>query len=243
MIDGKLPKHIAMIMDGNGRWARQQGKARISGHKKGVDTVRNMVSACGNLGIPYLTLFAFSSENWRRPQSEVSFLIELLISTLENEVRKLHENQVNLRIIGDLEKFGSRVKLLVKNAERLTSKHSKLTLTIAINYGGRWDMTQAARKVAEEVAAGQLDATDIGEDTLNRYLSTYGIPDPDLFIRTGGETRISNFLLWQLAYSELFFTNVLWPDFAEEKLHEALQSYAGRQRRFGKTGEQIIAGG
>jgi undecaprenyl diphosphate synthase len=238
----ELPRHVAMIMDGNGRWARQQNKARISGHKKGVDVVRDMVSICGNIGIPYLTLFAFSSENWRRPQSEVSFLVELLISTLESEVRKLHENQVNLRIIGDIGKFGSRAKLLMKNAEQLTVRNSKLTLTIAINYGGRWDVAQACQKLAEQVKKGVVKPEDITEDSIDSYLSTHGIPEPDLFIRTGGETRVSNFLLWQLAYTELYFTETLWPDFNQNCLTQALDSYASRQRRFGKTGEQVSAG-
>ena len=166
-----------------------------------------------------------------------------MISTLENEVRKLHENRVNLRIIGDIDKFGSRIKLLTKNAEQLTTRNSRLNLTIAINYGGKWDLTQAAKSLAAEVRDGKLDADDINEACLSRYLSTANMPDPDLFIRTGGETRVSNFLLWQLAYSELYFTDVLWPDFNEEALNDALNSYACRQRRFGKTGEQVSAGG
>lgn len=201
-----------------------------------------MVRACGHRKIPYLTLFAFSSENWRRPASEVEFLVELLISTLENEIRKLHESGVNLRIIGDLDRFGSRVKLLVKNAQQLTLANNKLNLTIAINYGGRWDVTQAVRRIATDAVGGNLPVDSIDESLIERYLSTAGIPEPDLFIRTGGETRISNFLLWQLAYTELYFTEVLWPDFNEGELEKSLLSFVGRQRRFGQTGEQVSAG-
>ncbi len=237
-----IPRHIAVVMDGNGRWARNRGLPRIAGHRRGVEVVREMVRTCGERGISHLTLFAFSSENWRRPRSEVEFLVELLISTLENEIRKLHEGGVNLRIIGDLERFGSRVKLLVKNAQQLTCHNNKLNLTIAINYGGRWDITQAARRISEDAAAGTIRAEDIDEALVNSYLSTTGMPEPDLFIRTGGESRISNFLLWQLAYTELYFTDILWPDFGEDELDAALKSFAGRQRRFGQTGEQVSVG-
>lgn len=236
------PRHVAVVMDGNGRWARRRGMPRIAGHRRGVEVVREMVRACGNRGISYLTLFAFSSENWRRPRTEVEFLVELLISTLENEIRKLHESGVNLRIIGDLERFGSRVKLLVKNAQQLTSDNNKLNLTIAINYGGRWDVAQAARQIGRDLVEGRLSADDVDESAFAARLSTAGMPDPDLFIRTGGESRISNFLLWQLAYTELYFTDVLWPDFDETELDAALRSYAGRERRFGQTGEQVSMG-
>ncbi len=236
------PRHVAVVMDGNGRWARRRGMPRIAGHRRGVEVVREMVRACGHRGISYLTLFAFSSENWRRPRTEVEFLVELLISTLENEIRKLHEGGVNLRIIGDLERFGSRVKLLVKNAQQLTSVNNKLNLTIAINYGGRWDIAQAAQRIGVDLAAGRLAAEDVDESAFGARLSTAGMPDPDLFIRTGGESRISNFLLWQLAYTELYFTDVLWPDFDEAELDAALRSYAGRERRFGQTGEQVSMG-
>ncbi len=239
---GEVPRHVAIIMDGNGRWARRRGMPRIAGHRRGVEVVREMVRCCGRLGVDHLTLFAFSSENWRRPRAEVEFLVELLISTLENEIRKLHEGGVNLRIIGDLDRFGARVRALVSDAQRLTSENSKLNLTIAINYGGRWDMTQAARGIARAVAEGRLDPERIEESTVSGFLSTTGIPDPDLFIRTGGETRISNFLLWQLAYTELYFTDVLWPDFDGSALEAAIASFAGRQRRFGRTGEQVSVG-
>ncbi len=242
MAEEATPRHIAMVMDGNGRWARSRGMPRIAGHRRGVEVVREMVRACGERGVDYLTLFAFSSENWRRPRAEVEFLVELLISTLENEVRRLHDSGVNLRIIGDLDRFGSRVKLLVKNAQQLTVSNHKLNLTIAINYGGRWDVVQATRRVAADIAEGRLSAEEVGESTFERYLSTAGMPEPDMFIRTGGESRISNFLLWQLAYTELYFTDVLWPDFDEEELAVAIRSFAGRQRRFGQTGEQVGMG-
>ena len=237
-----IPQHVAVVMDGNGRWAKRRGLPRIAGHRRGVDAVRELVRGCGHRGVSYLTIFAFSSENWRRPPTEVEFLVELLISTLEGEIRKLHEGGVNLRIIGDLERFGSRVKMLVKNAQLLTSSNNKLNLTIAINYGGRWDVTQAVRRISSEVANGRLGSGDINENLVQGYLSTAGMPEPDLFIRTGGESRISNFLLWQLAYTELYFTDVLWPDFDEVELERAMRSYAGRQRRFGQTGEQVSVG-
>jgi undecaprenyl diphosphate synthase len=237
-----VPGHVAVVMDGNGRWARKRGLPRIAGHRRGVEAVRELVRTCGRRGISYLTLFAFSSENWRRPRAEVEFLVELLVSTLETEIRRLHEGGVNLKIIGDLERFGSRVKLLVKNAQQLTSANNKLNLTVAMNYGGRWDVTQAVRRIAEDVAGGTLSSSQIDENLVDRYLSTSGIPEPDLFIRTGGEARISNFLLWQLAYTELFFTDVLWPDFNELEFDAALRSFAGRERRFGQTGEQVSIG-
>ena len=235
-----LPRHIAIVMDGNGRWAKNKGRPRIAGHKRGVESVRNIVDVCGQRGIEYLTLFAFSSENWRRPRSEVDFLMELLVSTLENEVKKLHENGVQLRIIGDLDRFGTRIQKLVAHAQSLTFENKKLTLTVAINYGGRWDMAEATRVLGARVASGDLLTSDITEQLVAEAMSTADTPDPDLFIRTGGETRISNFLLWQLAYTELYFTDVLWPDFDETQLDLALSSFAGRQRRFGRTGEQVI---
>ncbi len=240
-IETNLPEHLAIIMDGNGRWARRRGLPRIAGHRRGVDVVKQMVRACGDRGISYLTLFAFSSENWRRPPTEVEFLVELLISTLESEIRKLHEGGVNLRIVGDLARFGARVRELVRRAEKLTRSNNRLTLTIAINYGGRWDLTQAAKRIASDVKTGLIEVDRIDEQLVEEYLSTGGMPEPDLFIRTGGETRISNFLLWQIAYSELYFTDVLWPDFDESELDIAFGSYASRQRRFGQTGEQVAS--
>jgi len=236
-----LPQHIAIIMDGNGRWARRRGMPRIAGHKRGVESVRALVKSCARLQIPYLTLFAFSSENWRRPSKEVSFLTDLLMGTLEREVKKLHEGGVNLRIIGDVGRFGSRINLLIDNAHSLTSTSKPLTLTVAINYGGKWDLVQASRRIAARVAAGELQPEDITEDTVTAHLSTAGMPEPDLFIRTGGEQRISNFLLWQLAYTELYFTDILWPDFGAPELDDAIASFKGRERRFGQTGDQVAA--
>lgn len=214
---------------------------RIAGHKRGVESVRALVKSCARLQIPYLTLFAFSSENWRRPSKEVSFLTDLLMGTLEREVKKLHEGGVNLRIIGDVGRFGSRINLLIDNAHSLTSTSKPLTLTVAINYGGKWDLVQASRRIAARVAAGELQPEDITEDTVTAHLSTAGMPEPDLFIRTGGEQRISNFLLWQLAYTELYFTDILWPDFGAPELDDAIASFKGRERRFGQTGDQVAA--
>ena len=238
---GELPVHVAIIMDGNGRWAKKRGKPRIAGHRRGLEAVRSAVKTCVDKGIPYLTLFAFSSENWRRPPTEVQLLMELFSNALENKVRKLHENDVRLRVVGDTSRFSSRIRMLVNRAEHLTRGNKTLTLTIAANYGGRWDISQACRKVALEVAAGDVDADSIGEQDLCRHLSTRFLPEPDLFIRTGGEKRISNFLLWQLAYTELYFTDTLWPDFDEDCWDGALDSFARRQRRFGQTGDQVLS--
>jgi len=236
-----VPQHIAVIMDGNGRWAQRNGLPRVAGHRRGVDAVKQLVRGCGQRGVPYLTLFAFSSENWKRPKSEVKLLIELLTSTLENEVRKLDQSNVRLRIIGDLRQFSSRIRLLVRNAEELTSKNTALNLTVAVNYGGRWDIAEACRIIAHRVARGELNANDIGADIVAQHLSTHFLPEPDLFIRTGGEQRISNFLLWQLAYTEFYFIDVLWPDFSDHDLANAVKSFAGRQRRFGRTSDQVSA--
>ena len=228
-------------MDGNGRWAKMQGLPRIAGHRKGVETVREMVSVCAEKGVEYLTLFAFSSENWRRPETEVRLLIELFMLALDREIKKLHANNVRFRVVGDIEPFGRKVVERIRKGEALTRDNTKLTLTVAANYGGRWDVTQACRELARQAAAGDIDPAAITPDSLEPYLSMHGLPEPDLFIRTGGEQRISNFLLWQLAYSELYFTNVLWPDFSRTEFETALASYAGRQRRFGHTGEQVEA--
>jgi len=234
-----LPRHVAVIMDGNGRWARQRGLPRIAGHRKGADAVRELVKECGKLGIPYLTLFAFSSENWRRPESEVSLLLDLFLKALEKEVHKLHANNVRFQVIGDIDRFGPKIVSRIQEGESLTAGNTGLTLTIAANYGGRWDIAQACRKLAVQAAAGTIDPATITTEMLEPHLCLAGVPEPDLFIRTGGEQRISNFLLWQLAYTELFFTPVLWPDFDSSQFQSALVSFAGRQRRFGQTGEQI----
>ena len=236
-----IPRHVAVIMDGNGRWAKQRGLPRIAGHRKGVERVRDMVSVCGEKGIGYLTLFAFSSENWRRPTQEVQLLMELFMSALESEVKKLHKNNVRFRVVGDLQRFGEKIIARVRQAEMLTGGNTGLTLTIAANYGGRWDIAQACAELARRAVRGELDPDKITEESIEPFLSMAGIPEPDLFIRTGGEQRVSNFLLWQLAYTEMFFTPVLWPDFDRTQFELALASYAGRQRRFGLTGEQIEA--
>ncbi len=235
------PRHVAIIMDGNGRWARERGLPRVAGHRRGVETVKNMVPICGKRGIPYLTLFAFSSENWGRPSTEVKLLIELLYSTLENEMRRLHEHKVRLRVIGDLSRFPAKLQRKIAEADELTRNNKALNLTVAINYGGQWDVTQACRSLAELVAVGELTAESITPALIESHLCTSELPQPDLFIRTGGEQRISNFLLWQLAYTELHFCDTYWPDFNEDCVDLALAQFAGRQRRFGKTGDQIKA--
>jgi len=238
-VQSSLPQHVAVIMDGNGRWAKGRGLPRIAGHRKGVEAVRELVTACGELGIPYLTLFAFSSENWRRPENEVRLLLELFLMALDKEVKKLHSSKVRFRVIGEVERFGPKLGARIQDAETLTRDNQGLMLTIAANYGGRWDIAQACKVLAREAAAGRLDPESITPDNLEPYLSMTGIPEPDLFIRTGGEQRISNFLLWQLAYTELYFTPILWPDFNRAQFEQALTSFAGRQRRFGQTGDQV----
>ena len=236
-----VPQHVAVIMDGNGRWAKSRGLPRVAGHRKGVERVRDMVSACAEKGIEHLTLFAFSSENWRRPAQEVQLLKELFLSALKNEIRKLHKNNVRFRVVGDIERFGEKITERIRQSEILTQNNSSLTLTIAANYGGRWDIAQACAELARRAVRGEIDPQAITEDSLVPYLSMAGTPEPDLFIRTGGEQRISNFLLWQLAYTEMYFTPVLWPDFDRTQFEQALDSYTGRQRRFGLTGDQIEA--
>jgi len=233
------PRHIAVIMDGNGRWAKSRGLHRIMGHRKGAEAVRRIIRLCGDKGIEHLTLFAFSSENWQRPPREVKLLMELFIAVLEKDIDVLVEKGVRLRIIGDLDRFGKRIGKLIKKAEMRTACNDCMQLTIAANYGGRWDITQACRQLAEKSSRGEIDPDKIDEELISSYLASDGIPDPDLFIRTGGEKRISNFLIWQLAYCELYFTDVLWPDFSKEDFSDALQWFASRERRFGKTSEQI----
>ena len=230
-----VPRHVAIIMDGNGRWAKRRLMPRVAGHRKGVEALRGVIRACAERGISHLTVFAFSSENWRRPQEEVTLLMELFMRALENEVAKLHENGIRFRVIGDLSGFSERIQTLIRDAQTLTSNNTRLTFTVAANYGGRWDVAQAVKKLlAEGATAEQID-----EDALSRHLSMAGEPEPDLFIRTGGEQRISNFLLWQLAYTELYFTEALWPDFDAKQLDAAIASYRARERRFGRTSEQV----
>jgi undecaprenyl diphosphate synthase len=232
----RVPRHVAIIMDGNGRWAKQRFLPRVAGHRKGGEAVRTAVRSCIDRGVEFLTLFAFSSENWRRPADEVSFLMQLFIRALEQEVEKLHENGVCFRVIGDLDRFEPRINQLVREAEALTAANRRLTMTVAANYGGRWDIVQAVNRLLRDrpdLAAG------FGERDLTPYLALNYAPEPDLFIRTGGEQRVSNFLLWQLAYTELYFTDLLWPDFDAAALDRAIVSYQQRERRFGRTSEQL----
>lgn len=233
---GSVPRHIAVIMDGNGRWAKQRFMPRVMGHQRGVETLRELVKACRQLGVEFLTVFAFSSENWRRPADEVSFLMSLFLKMLEREVVKLHENNIRLKIIGDRSRFDEKLKRSMGDAEQLTANNTALTLTIAANYGGRWDVMQAVKAMLK--AHPRLSQTFTEED-LQPYLSMSDAPEPDLFIRTGGEQRISNFMLWQLAYTELYFTDTLWPAFDRNELDKAIASYRHRERRFGRTSEQV----
>jgi undecaprenyl diphosphate synthase len=235
----QCPRHVAIIMDGNGRWASRRRLPRFAGHRAGVETVKGVVRACGEKGIEVLTLFAFSSENWRRPQEEVGLLMGLFMTALEQQVRKLHEHNIRLRIIGDRSAFSSTLQERIEAAERLTESNSGLNLVIAANYGGRWDMTQAARVIASRVQARELTPAEVTPELLQSLMSLSDVPEPDLFIRTGGEKRVSNFLLWHLAYTELYFTDTLWPDFDRQAFEGALASFETRQRRFGRTGDQI----
>jgi undecaprenyl diphosphate synthase len=231
-----IPRHIAVIMDGNGRWAKKRLLPRVAGHKVGVETVRGMIRHCVDIGVEYLTLFAFSSENWRRPPEEVSFLMSLFMDALKKEVVKLHKSNVRFIMIGDRTRFSETLSLEILAAEQLTVNNSGLILTIAANYGGRWDVLQAVNAMQK---ANPNMAGSYTEDHLTPFLSMYYAPEPDLFIRTGGEKRISNFILWQLAYSELYFTDTLWPDFDDDAFKLAIQSYQQRERRFGRTSEQL----
>ncbi len=239
-IDNGNPRHIAIIMDGNGRWAQKRLMPRVFGHRQGVRTVRNIVEYCAEQQIEVLSLFAFSSENWRRPETEVSMLMELFMATLQREVDKLDKNNICLKIIGDKTAFSEKLQQKIIHAEQQTADNTGLTLVIAANYGGHWDITQAVQKITEKLQTGELNPQRITENLIEQHLSTAGLPEPDLFIRTGGEQRISNFLLWQLAYTELYFTPILWPDFDKQALQDAIISFKGRQRRFGHTGEQIL---
>ncbi|MCW9024392.1 MAG: isoprenyl transferase [Gammaproteobacteria bacterium] len=237
--DAAVPRHVAIIMDGNGRWAKNKNKPRVFGHRQGLESVRDVVKACGEFGVEVLTLFAFSTENWRRPATEVNLLMDIFFTALDREVKKLHRNNVQLRIIGDQSGFPEKIQKRINKAEELTRSNDGLVLNIAANYGGQWDITQSVRHLANKVQQGELKAEDITQEMIDSGLSMHDLPDPDLFIRTGGEERISNFLIWQLAYSELYFTDTLWPDFNREEFVKALTSFAKRQRRFGHTGDQI----
>jgi len=232
-----VPRHIAIIMDGNGRWAKRRLMPRVAGHRKGVEALRGVIRACAERGVSHLTVFAFSSENWRRPQEEVSLLMELFMRALENEVARLHENGIRFRVVGDLSGFSERIQSLIRDAEALTRNNTRLTFTVAANYGGRWDIVQAVKKLMASSVAPEA----VNEAALAQHLSMADLPEPDLFIRTGGEQRISNFLLWQLAYTELYFTDAPWPDFDAAALDAAIASFRTRERRFGCTSEQVRA--
>jgi undecaprenyl diphosphate synthase len=234
-----VPQHIAIIMDGNGRWAKQRRQPRFMGHRAGVKAVENIVKHCAELGVGILSLFAFSSENWRRPTKEVSLLMELFALSLKQQAKRLHKNNIRLQIIGDTSKFSDSLQKQITQAQQLTADNTGLIINIAANYGGRWDITKAVQKVAEKVASGQLQSEEITEEMISAELTTASIPEPDLFIRTGGEERVSNFMLWQMAYTEFYFSETLWPDFGSQQLDNAILSFSDRERRFGKTSEQI----
>ncbi len=235
----KSPRHVAVIMDGNGRWAKRRHLPRVLGHQEGVKAVRKLIKLCGKLNIEVLTLFAFSSENWQRPEQEVNYLMTLFLNTLKSEIGKLTKNNVQLKMVGCLERFKPPLREWIHKAQALTAKNTGLKLVIAVNYSGQWDIVQAVQKISHQVKAGELQVTALTQDLFASYLSLSGFPAPDLLIRTSGEYRISNFLLWQLAYTELYFTETLWPDFNEEEFDKALLFYAQRERRFGFTSEQL----
>jgi undecaprenyl diphosphate synthase len=235
----QLPRHIAIIMDGNGRWAKEQGQDRLFGHYHGVESVRNIVEGCAELGVGYLTLYAFSTENWDRPEYEVTGLMELLVDTIRKEVESLNKNNIRLHVIGDMEMLPEYARKEMQEAIDILSGNTGLNLVMALSYSSRWELTHAVREIAKDVQSGSLDARDITQDTISKYLCTKNFPDPELMIRTSGEYRISNFLLYQLAYAELYFTDLRWPDFRKENLYEAIINFQNRERRFGKTSEQI----
>ena len=236
----RLPGHIAIIMDGNGRWARQRGKDRIFGHQQGVNSVREVIESATELRVKYLTLYAFSTENWGRPDDEISALMGIMVQSLNNETDTMIRNNIRLQAIGDVNRLAEDVRRRLYETIDLTAGSDGLTLIIALSYSSRWEILNATRKLAEDVKSGKLEATEIGEKDFEKYLTTYGIPDPELMIRTSGELRISNFLLWQLAYTELYFTELLWPDFGKEEFYKAIIDFQRRERRFGKTSEQVL---
>ena len=236
-----LPNHIAVIMDGNGRWAKMKGKLRTFGHESGVKAVRETVETCAELGVSYLTLYAFSTENWNRPKFEINALMSLLVSTIASETKTLMKNNIRLQTIGDTLTLPSKCQRELKEAIDATAGNTRMTLVLALSYSSRWEITKAMKNMASDIQSGALKEEEITESKISQYLDTSGMPDPELLIRTSGEHRISNFLLWQISYAELFFTDVLWPDFRKEHLYEAILSYQGRERRFGKTSEQLSA--
>jgi undecaprenyl diphosphate synthase len=235
----RLPRHIAIIMDGNGRWAQEKGQDRLFGHFHGVESVRNITEGCAELGIEYLTLYAFSTENWDRPEYEVTGLMELLVDTIRKEVATLNKNNIKLHVIGDMEMLPASARQELQEALQETAANTGMNLVMALSYSSRWELVNAVRKIATDVKEGRLQPDDVNQETLQQYLTTSGFPDPELMVRTSGEYRISNFLLYQLAYAELYFTNTRWPDFRKEHLYEAIVDFQGRQRRFGKTGDQV----
>ena len=234
-----VPRHVAIIMDGNGRWAESRGQARHTGHKAGVASVRSTIEECVRHGVGVLTLFAFSSENWRRPKTEVNLLMDLFLTALQREVKRMQSNDIQLRVIGDTSAFPDKLRARIRDSEEATRNNRRLILQIAANYGGRWDVVQAARDLAEAVRRGEIDPAQIDENSFAAATALGDLPDPDLFIRTGGDLRISNFLLWHCAYTELYFTPTLWPDFDADEFAKALDAFRGRQRRFGRTGAQL----
>ncbi|RYG54255.1 MAG: isoprenyl transferase [Chitinophagaceae bacterium] len=236
-----LPRHIAVIMDGNGRWAKKKGNMRILGHQNAIEAVRDTVEGAAEIGIEYLTLYAFSTENWKRPKLEVDALMHLLVSTIRKETATLSKNNIRLLAIGDVASLPKSCQRELKEAIEITSQNTRMTLVLALSYSGRWDISQATKQIALDVASGKLPADAINEAIIDKYLSTAGMPDPELLIRTSGELRISNFLLWQLAYTELYITDLLWPDFRRKHLHDAILSYQARERRFGKISEQLTS--
>jgi len=234
-----IPQHIAIIMDGNGRWAQQRGKSRVVGHKSGVESVRATVTTARKLGVKALTLFAFSSENWQRPEKEVSVLMDLFMFVLTREVKRLHKNDIKFQVIGDLSRFSAKLQRKIAESQSLTVNNTSMVLSVAANYGGRWDIANAAKIVTQQVLNNELSVDDIDENSLHSHICLANLPELDLLIRTGGDYRISNFLLWQAAYAELYFTETLWPDFDEQQLKKAISTFSQRERRFGLTGEQI----
>ena len=236
----KLPKHVAVIMDGNGRWAKQHGKPRVFGHRNGVQSVREITEACAELGVEYLTLYAFSTENWSRPALEVNALMTLLVETVRKEVKTLMDNDIRLTAIGDIEKLPSKTQKALKEGMHTTKDNKRMTLVLALNYSARWEIRNAVQLLTSKVEQKELKSEEITDELISAHLATKDIPDPELLIRTSGEQRISNFLLWQIAYAELYFTDIFWPEFRKDNLYEALLNYQNRERRFGKTSEQII---
>lgn len=235
----RVPKHVAIIMDGNGRWAKSKGLDRIFGHQEGVDSVDKVMEAASDLGVKYITLYAFSTENWNRPQQEVNALMDILSSALRKYIEKISRNNVRLQVIGDKSRLSEITLKNLREAEEITAGNTGLTMVLAISYSSRWEMVEAVKQIASEVKTGSLDVGKIDESVFSNHLTTAGIPDPDLLVRTSGELRISNFLMWQLSYSELYFTSVSWPEFKKEQFYEAIVDYQKRERRFGKTSEQL----